>query len=126
MRIGKEDRSLGCGILLAVSMTLSLGSCSPSPQSTPERSTVANRVSGVLLEQVDAPPYSYLRLRAAQGEVWAAVPTCKVDGTLPVTILDAVLLKDFETGVNGLRLKTVYFGRLGPSDRSSRPSPIGG
>ena len=42
-------------------------------------------IKGKVLERLDAPPYSYLKLQTAQGEAWAAVPKAEVakDTTVP-------------------------------------------
>ncbi len=64
-------------------------------------------MAGTVVERVDSPPYSYLRIKTESGEVWAMVPTSSVARDERVTVVEGVLLKDFETGVPGRRFDVV-------------------
>lgn len=91
-------------LLLAVLATAALGACSAAPEG---RSRKALRVTGTVLEQVDAPPYSYLRIKTDAAEVWAMVPSTSVGRAERITVVEGVLLKDFETGVPGRRFDVI-------------------
>lgn len=91
-------------LLVATVATGALGGCSRAPEG---RTRKALRVTGTVLEQVHAPPYSYLRIKTDAGEVWAMVPTTSVGRDERVTVAEGVLLKDFDTGLPGRRFDVV-------------------
>jgi hypothetical protein len=103
-----------CAALLALALGLSqaISACTPSPQPAPRDAPGTNRITGSLLEKFDGPPYSYLRLKTETGEVWAAVPVAYVDKEKPVTVLNAVALKNYSVGSTGRRFDVIYFGIL--------------
>jgi hypothetical protein len=81
----------------------------PSPRSTKN----TTHITGTLLEKLDGPPYSYLRIKTDKGEVWAAVPiTGSIDASKPVTVVNGVQLKGFEAKPLGKRFDVVVFGTL--------------
>jgi len=100
--------------LLALALGLSpvLLACAPSPEPAPRPATNTTRLTGTLLEKLDGPPYSYLRLKTETGEVWAAVPVTAVDEKKPVTVLNGVALKNYAASQLGRRFDVVYFGTL--------------
>jgi len=71
----------------------------------------ATQLTGWVREQVDAPPYTYLRLETGSGEQWAAVPVTRVDKERPVKVTGAVPLRDFEIAP-GRRVEVLYLGSL--------------
>lgn len=94
-------------------MSSFLAACSEA--ATPGPATIADRnntITGTLLEKLDRPPYSYLRLRTETGEIWAAVPVAFVAKDKPVTVLNGVALKNYSAGPLGRRFDVVYFGTL--------------
>jgi hypothetical protein len=74
----------------------------------PEGRKRGTTIIGTVVEQVDAAPYTYLRIKTEAGERWAAVPVARVAKNGVVTIANGVLLKDFDTGVPGLRCDVVF------------------
>jgi hypothetical protein len=91
-------------VMMTVLVIAVLGGCSRAPEGGSKTLTVSGRV----LEQVDGPPYTYLRLKTKTGETWAAVPLANVGKDSTVTITNAVLLKDFDTGLQGRRFDVVF------------------
>jgi hypothetical protein len=87
---------------------------------------------GEVLEVKDAPPYTYLRLKTKNGEMWAAVNQSTVAKGAQVTIEDALLMKDFESRSLGRKFDRIALGTLaaggtpaaGPA--SAAPAPIPG
>lgn len=69
-------------VMLVVMATL--GGCSRAPEGS-SRKTL--RITGTVVEQVDAAPYSYLRIKTEAGEVWTMVPTANVARNQPVSVV---------------------------------------
>jgi hypothetical protein len=70
-------------------------------------------LSGEVLETVPVSKYTYLRLQASEGEVWAAVPSANVAVGSRVTISNATRMDDFKSATLGKSFKVIYFGTLG-------------
>lgn len=86
----------------------------------------ASGLTGKVLERIDATPYSYLRIQAATGEVWAAVPESKVEKGTEVTVASPMLMTDFESKTLKRKFAQIYFGTLGPAGAAMvAPSPAG-
>jgi hypothetical protein len=98
-------------LALVLGFSLAILACTDAPRPASTTATGA-RLTGTLLEKLDGPPYSYLRLRTATGEVWAAVPVTAVDPDRPVTVLNPVAIKNYTSPHLGRRLDVVYFGTL--------------
>ena len=75
----------------------------------------ADVVTGEVLEVRDVESYTYLRLKTAQGETWAAVPKEAVKKGAKVTIENAAVMDDFESKALNKTFKTVVFGTLAPA-----------
>lgn len=79
----------------------------PSAPSAP-----AISLSGEVLEVKNVESYSYLRLKTAQGETWAAVPTAQVKKGAKVTIVNAMVMNNFESKALKKTFDSVLFGTL--------------
>lgn len=91
-----------------------LGAASTTP-------TVATdgTLTGTLLEQIDAEPYSYLRLKTASGDVWAAVNQAPLTIGSAVTVSNVMLMEQFESKSLKRTFDRIYFGALGAPDAAS-------
>lgn len=103
----------------------------PPPDSAPAAHPQAAAIQGVVLERLDVPNYSYLRLKSGDQEVWAAVPTSKVEKGTEVAIQDPMPMKGFESKGLGRSFDVIYFGTLGgdqapASASTSAPAPTPG
>jgi len=78
---------------------------------------------GTVLERIDAATYSYLRLKTADGEVWAAVPATPVDVGASVTVVEPMKMSKFESKTLGRTFDLIYFGRLQGQEGAA---PMGG
>ncbi len=78
------------------------------PGASARRARKTLKVTGTVLEQVDGPPYSYLRLQDGVGGGRAMVPTARVGTNQRVTVVEGVVLRDFDTGVPGHRFDVVF------------------
>ncbi len=76
-------------------------------------------LSGKVLERLDAPPYCYLRLQTARGEVWAAVPQAKVDKGAEVTVANPMVMNNFESKTLNRTFPEVFFGTLMGADAAA-------
>ncbi len=88
--------------------------CSKSKPAAPAAAAPAakNAIQGTVLETVSAPPYTYLRLKAAQGEVWAAVPAADVKVGAQVAVDVSVAMDKFESPSLHRTFERVYMGNL--------------
>lgn len=86
-------------------------------------------VSGKVLEAIDAAGYTYLRLKTAGGEEWAAVTQAKVAVGSDVTVLVSMPMTDFESKTLGRKFDRILFGALasqgGASAVPAVPPPPG-
>lgn len=69
-------------------------------------------LTGTLLEQVAAPPYTYLRLKTSSGEAWAAVPEARLETGKEVTVFNAVAMSNFESTTLKRTFDRIWFGTL--------------
>ena len=82
----------------------------PGAEAAPQ--AAAGALKGKVLERLDAPPYSYLKLQTAQGEAWAAVPKTDAATGSEVTIQGAMPMQGFESKTLNRKFDVVYFGTL--------------
>lgn len=69
-------------------------------------------LSGTVLETMDVPEYTYLKLKTAQGEVWAAVGSAKVEKGQEVTVVNPALMQNFKSETLNRTFEQIYFGNL--------------
>ncbi|HEY3286313.1 MAG TPA: hypothetical protein VGJ96_04235 [Gemmatimonadaceae bacterium] len=92
----------------------------------------AGALAGPVLEKLDAPPYSYLKVKTTQGETWAAVPQTKVAKGETVRVYNPMLMTKFESKSLKRTFDEIYFGTLTPdgSDAAANgagaAAPMGG
>ena len=94
----------------------------PAKAAAPAPSTAADAagaprafadVSGVVEETLDASDYTYLRLKTAQGEVWAAINKSAVKKGERVTVVNAMPMDGFESRTLNRKFDRIVFGTLG-------------
>lgn len=106
---GPMKRPVALGLLVLASATmLSCGKQSEAPRTGPAS---AAQVAGRVLEQLDSPPYTFLRLATDAGDAWVAVPIARVNAQKLVRVTNAVPLRNFEIGP-GRTVPIVYLGTL--------------
>lgn len=69
-------------------------------------------VTGAVAETFDAGPYTYLRLKTATGDVWAAVNEAKLKVGTEVTVGNAVWMENFESKTLNRKFERILFGSL--------------
>jgi hypothetical protein len=97
----------------------------PLPRSAPHEADPAGEIlQGDVLEAIDVPNYTYLRLASHGSEVWAAVATASVRAGTPVRILVSAKMVDFQSSTLGRTFPEIFFGVIdGGGERP--PSPHG-
>jgi hypothetical protein len=68
--------------------------------------------AGRVLEELEASPYTYLRLSSDQGEFWAAVPLAHVTKDRRVSIVNGVQVRNYTAPRIGRHFDLVMFGTL--------------
>ncbi len=84
--------------------------CSNEP--APREPAQGVRIEGEVIEQIDGPPYSYLRIATENGEVWAAVPVSASPRPKKVAVVHGVALKQYRAATIGRTFETMVFGTL--------------
>jgi hypothetical protein len=69
-------------------------------------------LKGEVLEARNVDGYTYLHLKTAQGEVWAAVPTTAVKNGAKVTIGNPMVMQDFESRTLKKKFDRIVFGQI--------------
>lgn len=69
-------------------------------------------LSGKVLETIQVPSYTYLRLQTASGEQWAAVQTTQLAVGTAVSVVDAVPMEKFTSKALNRTFDLIYFGSL--------------
>lgn len=70
------------------------------------------RVKGSVIETMNAGPYTYVRLKSAQGEIWAAVNEAVLKPGQEITIGDAMWMEKFESKTLNRKFDRILFGNL--------------
>ena len=110
------------GSTLAAGAFLACGrsrSAQPAATTSAAPATPAS-LQGQVLEVLEAAPYTYLRLRTAQGELWTAVPAAPVKPGDPVTVLAQVRMDNFQSATLHRTFPAVYMGTLA----GAGPAPV--
>lgn len=68
---------------------------------------------GTVSETMNAGSYTYVKLKTATGEVWAAVPKAVVKVGDAVTIVGPQLMSNFKSKTLNRSFASIYFGNLG-------------
>jgi hypothetical protein len=93
----------------AVLMMLCVSFAWSAEQAAPAPATV---ITGEVLEVKDVESYTYLRIKTADGEIWAAVGKAPVKKGAKVTIENAMLMNNFESKSLKKTFDKIVFGSL--------------
>jgi hypothetical protein len=116
-------RRLSVVLLVALAMAgcKKKESAPPTPGAEPAADASA-AIKGKVLERLDAPPYSYLKLQTDKGETWAAVPKTEVATGSEVTVQGAMPMAGFESKTLKRKFDVVYFGTIGGPGAPGAPA----
>jgi hypothetical protein len=81
----------------------------------------AAALKGEVLEVREVDSYTYLRLKTADGEVWAAITKAPVKKGAVVGIANPAVMRDFESRTLNRRFDTIVFGTLADADAAAVP-----
>ncbi|MFN7958312.1 MAG: hypothetical protein U0P46_08335 [Holophagaceae bacterium] len=98
----------------------------PTTGAMPAAPAQEQGLTGKVLERIEAAPYCYLRLQTARGEVWAAVPEAKIEKGAEVTIVNPMLMNNFESKTLNRTFAEIFFGNLAPAGGASAAMPAHG
>jgi len=97
-------------LFLALTM-LAWAACAWGAEGTPAP-TVPSTIKGRVLEVLDVESFSYLRLKTADGEIWAAISKAPVKVGSEVTIQNITMMKDFDSKSLKKHFDLIAFGAL--------------
>jgi hypothetical protein len=107
-----KGKAMKARIFLAAALAAaSLGSfaaTAPAPQGA--------TLAGEVLEAKNVEGYTYLRLKTATGETWAAVPTVAVKPGERVTLTDPMVMENFESKALKRRFDRIVFASVAGTD----------
>ncbi len=94
-------------MLFAAAAALAIGLASAMPAGAQNLT-----VKGEVLEAKDVDAYTYLRLKTAEGETWVAVGKAPVKKGAQVTVVDAMVMTNFESKSLRKTFDRIVFGNL--------------
>ena len=109
-------------LFLGLTLVGSVGTVSIAAES-PSVGAEGGSIRGTVLETIDAAGYTYMRLKTAKGEIWAAVQKAAVKKDSDVTITNAMAMNNFESKTLKRKFDVIFFGTLGPATGAAAESP---
>lgn len=91
----------------------------PAPAPPAAAAADAPRLSGKVVETLDAAGYTYLKIATPDGEKWAAVPATKVAKGQSVAIDEQMVAENFESKTLNRKFDKIVFGTIA----GSKPAP---
>jgi len=82
------------------------------PQSVAASEAAPGAINGKVVETMDSAGYTYVRLKTAAGDVWAAVPQTKVALGSNVTLAGNMTLDNFESKTLKRKFDHIVFGTI--------------
>jgi hypothetical protein len=81
-------------------------------------------VAGTVEETINASDYTYMRLKTADGEIWAAVTKTTVRKGERVAVVNAMSMDGFESKTLNRKFDRIVFGSLGDGKAGAPPAPV--
>ncbi len=95
-----------------LSAVLALASCTSSTPAPAPAPPAAKTIAGPLLEKLDGPPYSYLRLGTGGDGTWVAIPVTSIAKDERVSAINCVPLRNYGAPQLSRRFEVVHFCTL--------------
>lgn len=109
-------------LTICLLVTTAISSAAETAAAAPAAAAV---YQGQVLEVKDAGRYTYLRVKTADGETWAAVNKVSVKPGDKVTIGNVTVMNNFESKTLNKTFATIVFGTLGGSASATGGLPAG-
>jgi hypothetical protein len=111
----------------AVDTTQPVTASTPAAAQPP--TVVASKLTGTVLETMDASGYTYMKLKTASGEQWAATPQTKVKKGQSVTLMAQMTADKFESSTlhrtfDKIVFATIGDGNVAPAAQTAAPSAM--
>jgi hypothetical protein len=110
-------------LLVALASLLAVHAAWAAGDATPP---VAPPVKGEVLEVLDTDAFTYMRLRTAKGETWAAVSKAAVKKGEQVTIDNPTVMQNFQSKSLQRTFDIIVMGRLAGTPGASAPAMAAG
>jgi hypothetical protein len=99
-----------------------LGASRPAAAAAPEAPQPAlTSVAGTVEETIDASDYTYMRLKTANGEIWAAVTKAPIKKGEKVAVVNAMSMDGFQSKTLNRKFDRIVFGSLGDGKVAAAP-----
>lgn len=80
---------------------------------------IAGVLTGSVIETLDAPGYTYVHVKAAKGDEWAAVPATKIAKGSSVNIAVQMPMENFESKTLNRKFDRILFGTIAAAGTSA-------
>ena len=104
--------AVACGRETAASSPAPRASSAAGAAAAPAPAAALDRISGTVIETMDSGGYTYVRLKSANGEAWAAVSQAKVERGAELTVVGSAWMENFESKTLGRKFDRILFGSL--------------
>jgi hypothetical protein len=98
-----------------------LGTPRPAAAVPEAPQTALTSVTGTVEETIDASDYTYMRLKTADGEIWAAVTKAPVKKGEKVAVVNAMSMDGFQSKTLNRKFDRIVFGSLGDGKAAAAP-----
>jgi hypothetical protein len=106
-------------LAICLMVAASLPAIALAADATAAGATSPAAVSGVVLEVIPVEQYSYLRIKTATGERWAAVSKSAIKVGATATVENAVVMNNFESKTLHKTFPEIAFGNLAGSENGA-------
>ncbi len=117
-----KKKSLLVALLAAFAANGALAAGTAAAPAAPAAPAPAT-LKGEVLEVIDVEAYTYLRLKTADGEVWAAVGKSPIKKGTQVTIHDPAVMENFESKALKRTFPVIVFGTVGVAAPAATAAP---
>lgn len=92
--------------------------------SAPAMPGQGTKISGTVVETMDSGGYTYIKVKTASGEEWAATPATKVTKGQNVTIVQQMVAEKFQSNTLKRTFDRIIFGSLEGAAAPAQPGQI--
>jgi len=122
MTLGCDSSAAPRPVPVAPADTTPVAGVAPHAAADPVATPPPGTLTGTILETMDSGGYTYLRLKTADGEVWAAVNQATLKKGATVTVLNGMTMDGFESKTLKRKFDHIVFGNLAPGASAGAPT----